>query len=162
MGLNRFCLDITHGQSPRDTYSIMSLSDWSDICVHGLNMTRCIERYENQLQADQWRPWALSFSDWFIRCRSLAPALTATCSLFPCMSVDHAWWQCWCTCDSTRYKMKTIQELAFIYTRQYHHSPMPLSKLIFIYKRKSIQFSFLFRLDVLTVRIITTWKHQLV
>ena len=52
-----FCLDITYGQSRRDTYSIMSLPDWtmctwSDICVHGLNMTRCIEQYKSQLQAD--------------------------------------------------------------------------------------------------------------
>ena len=52
-----FCLDITYGQSRRDTYSIMSISDWtmctwSDLCVHGLNMTRCIEQYKSQLQAD--------------------------------------------------------------------------------------------------------------
>ena len=95
-----FCLDITYGQSLRDTYSIMSLSDWTmctwlDICVHGLNMTRCIEQYKSQLQADH----ALAFCDWFIRHHSLAPALTATCPLFPCMSVGHAWWQCWCACD---------------------------------------------------------------
>ena len=116
-----FCLDITYGQSLRDTYSIMSLSDWtmctwSDICVHGLNMTRCIEQYKSQLQADH----GLASYDRFIRHRSLAPTLTAMCPLFPCMSVGHAWWQCWCACDPTIQKMKFIQELSFIYTRQYY------------------------------------------
>ena len=62
----------------------------------------------------------LAFCDRFIRHRSLAPALTATCPLFPCMSVGHACRQCWCACDdSTIQKMKFIQELSFIYTRQY-------------------------------------------
>ena len=101
-----FCLDITYGQSQRDTYSIMSLSDWtmgtwSAICVHGLNMTRCIEQYKSQLQADH----DLAFCDRFIRHRSLASALTATCPLFPCISVGHACRQCWYVCDSTMQKM---------------------------------------------------------
>ena len=116
-----FCLDIAYGQSLRDTYSIMSLSDWtmctwSDICAHGLNMTRCIELFKSQLQADH----VLAFCDWFIRHRSFAPALTATCPLFPCMSVGHTWWQCWCVCDPTIQKMKFIQELSFINTHQYY------------------------------------------
>ena len=81
-----FCLDITYGQSLRDTYSIKLLSDWtmctwSDICVHGLNMTRCIEQYKSQLQADQ----SLASCDWFIRHRSLAPALAKR---FHC---SHVW-----------------------------------------------------------------------
>ena len=79
----RFFLDITHGQSLRDTYSIMSLSDWtgcswSDIPVHGLNMTCCI---------GQAASWPLAFVHSLIHSLdgSVAPTLTATCSLFPCV-----------------------------------------------------------------------------
>ena len=90
-----FCLDITYGQSREGhvfdhvTFWLDHVS-WSDRCVHGLNMTRCIEQYKSQLQADH----DLASSDRFIRHRSLAPALTATCPLFPCMSVGHACRQC--------------------------------------------------------------------
>ena len=56
-----------NGQSLRDTYSITLLSDgtkctWSDICAHGLNITRCIEQYKSQLHTDHW----YSFIQWFI------------------------------------------------------------------------------------------------
>ena len=97
-----FCLDITYGQSREGhvfdhvTFWLDHVS-WSDRCVHGLNMTRCIEQYKSQLQADH----DLASSDRFIRHRSLAPALTATCPLFPCMSVGHAYRQCWCACDDS-------------------------------------------------------------
>ena len=97
-----FCLDITYGQSREGhvfdhvTFWLDHVS-WSDRCVHGLNMTRCIEQYKSQLQADH----DLASCDRFIRYRSLAPALTATCPLFPCMSVGHACRQCWCACDDS-------------------------------------------------------------
>ena len=97
-----FCLDITYGQSREGhvfdhvTFWLDHVS-WSDRCVHGLNMTRCIEKYKSQLQADH----DLASCDRFIRHRSLAPALTATCPLFPCMSVGHACRQCWCACDDS-------------------------------------------------------------
>ena len=97
-----FCLDITYGRSREGhvfdhvTFWLDHVS-WSDRCVHGLNMTRCIEQYKSQLQADH----DLASCDRFIRYRSLAPALTATCSLFPCMSVGHACRQCLWACDDS-------------------------------------------------------------
>ena len=100
-----------NGQSLRDTYSITLLSDWtkctwSDICAHGLNITRCIEQYKSQLHTDHW----YSFIQWFIHWIVLLLLLS-----LQHVHCSHVWVRVIHdgSLDLTIYTMKTIQELPF-------------------------------------------------